>query len=228
MFQQHIPTVNLADDDPANARPPKTSTPIKATPEVDRSHSGKKLNISKIKGAYLLFEMQDRQEKTWEKKSEGKDQVATSQWVARGGPGSAGELPPGLPAKLPKFPERDVASIKPSNPGPEASSQGKKHPLYADDEIVELDHDKVTGPPKKKKKKKNKSKDKSKDETPCRKPRMSGHVENNPVAKPEAVAEEPAPVPTAPGNSGGGKQGSKEEKEEECRAREVPTRAEGS
>ena len=54
-FQQHIPTVNLVDDDPANARPPKTSTPIKATPEVDRSHSGKKLDISKIKGAHLLF-----------------------------------------------------------------------------------------------------------------------------------------------------------------------------
>ena len=98
--------------------------------------------------------MQDRREKTREKESEGKDQVATSQWVAGGGPGSAGELPPRLPAKLPKFPERDVASIKPSNPAPEASSQGKKHPLDADDEIVELDHNKVTGPPKKKKEEK--------------------------------------------------------------------------
>ena len=58
-FQQHIPTVNLTDDDPASTGPPKTSTPIKATPEVNRSHSRKKLYISKIKGAHLLFEMQD-------------------------------------------------------------------------------------------------------------------------------------------------------------------------
>ena len=99
---QHILTVNLTDDeDPPGTRPPKTSTPIKAAPEVDRSHSGKKLNISKIKGAHLLFEMQDRWEKTREKESEGKDQVATSQRVAGGELGSAGELPPGLQAKLP-------------------------------------------------------------------------------------------------------------------------------
>ena len=57
---QYIPTVNLTDDkDPPSTRPPKTSTPIKATPEVDRSHSGKKLDISKIKDTHLLFEMQD-------------------------------------------------------------------------------------------------------------------------------------------------------------------------
>ena len=61
---QHIPTVNLMDDqDPPGTRPQKTSTPIKATTVADRSHSGKKLNISKIKGAHLLFEMQDQQEK---------------------------------------------------------------------------------------------------------------------------------------------------------------------
>ena len=83
-FQQHIPIVNLADDDPANAGPPKTSTPIKAAPEVDRSHSGKKLDISKIKGAHLLFEKQDRQEKIWEKESKGKDQAETSQWGCQG------------------------------------------------------------------------------------------------------------------------------------------------
>ena len=57
---QHIPTVNLVDDgDPPGTRPQKTSTPIKATPTADRSHSRKKLNISKIKGAHLLFKMQD-------------------------------------------------------------------------------------------------------------------------------------------------------------------------
>ena len=104
-FQQHIPTINLADDDPASAGPPKTSTPIKAAPEVDRSHSGKKLDISKIKGAHLLFEMQDRREKTREKESEGKDQVATSQRVAGGGPGSAGELPPGFRPSCLNFPK---------------------------------------------------------------------------------------------------------------------------
>ena len=57
---QHIPIVNLADDgDPTSTRLQKTSTPIKTTPAADRSHSGKKLDISKIKGAHLLFEMQD-------------------------------------------------------------------------------------------------------------------------------------------------------------------------
>ena len=55
---QHIPTVNLMDDgDPPGIRLQKTSTPIKAPPVADRSHSGKKLDISKIKGAHLLFKM---------------------------------------------------------------------------------------------------------------------------------------------------------------------------
>ena len=185
-FQQHIPIVNLADDDPADAGPSKTSTPIKATPEVDRSHSGKKLDISKIKGTHLLFEMQGRQEKIQEKESKGKDQAQTSQRVAGGKLGSTGELPPGLPARLPSLPEREVTSIKPLNPAPEASSQGKKHPLDldADNKTVELDHNEVTGPPKKKKKKKNKNKDKSKDETPVPEARDDGAYGDRPVAKP--------------------------------------------
>ena len=156
--------------------------------------------------------MQDRREKTREKESKGKDQVTTSQWVAGGELGSAGELPPGLQAKLPKFPERDVTSIKPSNLAPEASSQGKKRPLDADDEIVELDHDEVTGPPRKKKKKKNKSKDKSKDETPTLEAQDDGACGNNPAAEPEAVAEEPAPVPTAPETPGEGNKVPKKKK----------------
>ena len=161
MFQ-HVPTVNLTDDgDPPSAKPQKTSTPIKATPEVDRSHSGKKLDISKIKGAHLLFEMQDRHEKARGRESEAKDQAVTSHRVAGGELGPSVELPPGLPAKLPKLPEGDGTLTKPSNPAPEASNQGKKHPLDADNEVVELDHKEATGPPKKKKKKKNKSKDKS-------------------------------------------------------------------
>ena len=196
---QYIPTVNLMDNnDPPGARPPKTSTPIKAAPEVDRSHSGKKLNISKIKGAHLLFETQDRWEKTQEKESKGKDQVETSQQVAGGKLGSAGDLPPGLLARLPSLPEREVTSIKPSNPAPEASSQGKKHPLDTDDEIVELGHDEVTRPPKKKKKKKNKSKDRSKDETPVLEAQDDGAHRNSPVAEPEVTAEEPALVPATP------------------------------
>ena len=196
-FQQHIPTINPADDNPAGAGPPKTSTPLKAAPEVDRSHSGKKLDISKVKGAHLLFVMQDRQEKTRKKESEGKDQVTTSQRVARGKLGSTGELPPGLPAKLPKFTEKDVTPNKPSNPAPEVSSQGKKHYLDADDEIVEVDHDEVTRPPKKKKKKKNKSKDRSKDETPMPEAQDDGARGNSLEAEPKAVAEEPALVPAS-------------------------------
>ena len=77
------------------------------------------------------------------------------------------------------------------------SSQGKKRPLDADDEIVEVDHDKVTGPPKKKKKKKNKSKDRSKDETTMPEAQDDGAHGNRPAAKSEAVAEEPAPVPAS-------------------------------
>ena len=195
---QHILAINLMDNEVSpGIRPPKTSTPIKAAPEVDRSHSWKKLDISKIKGTHLLFEMQDWWEKTWEKKSKGKDQVATSQRLAQGELGSAGELLPGIPAKLPKFPEKDVTSKKPSNPALEASSQGKKHPLDADDEIVELDHDEVTGPPKKKKKKKNKSKDKSKDKTPAPESQDDGACGDSPAAEPETVAKEPVPVPAA-------------------------------
>ena len=196
-FQQHILTINLTDDDHSSAGPPKTSTPIKSAPGVDRSHSGKKLDISKIKGAHLLFEMQDWREKTREKESKGKDQVTTSQRVARGKLGSTGELPPRLPAKLPKFAEKDVTPNKQSNPAQEVSSQGKKRPLDADDEIVEVDHDQVTGPPKKKKKKKNKSKDRSKDETPVPEAQDNGARGNSPAAKPEAMAEEPALVPAS-------------------------------
>ena len=166
--------------------------------------------------------MQDRREKTREKESEGKDQVTTSQQAARGKVGSTGELPPGLPAKLSKFAEKDVTSNEPSNLAPEVSSQGKKCPLDADDEIVEVDHDEVTGPPKKKKKKKNKSKDRSKDENPVPEAQDNRARGNSPAAEPEAVAEEPAPVPASSGshllqNSGGGEQGSKEKEKEEER-----------
>ena len=89
-----------------------------------------------------------------------KCQAATSHQVGRGELGSGEELPPGLLAKLPKLPNGDGTLTKPSSPAPEASNQGKKRPLDADNEVVELlDHNKAAGPPKKKKKKKNKSKD---------------------------------------------------------------------
>ena len=196
---QHIPTVNLVDNgDPPDTRPPKTSTPIKATPVANRIHSGKKLNISKIKGAHLLFEMQDRQDKARGRESEAKGQAVTSHQVAEGECGSGGELPPGLPARLPKLPDGDGTLTKPANPAPEASSQGKKHPLDADDEVIELlDHNEVAGPPKKKKKKKNKSKDRSKDETPLLEAQDNRARANNSMAEPEVAAEEPVPVSAA-------------------------------
>ena len=197
---QHVPIVNLMDDrDSPSANPQKTSTPIKAAPEVDRSHSGKKLDISKIKGAHLLFEMQDRHKKAWGRESEAEDQAATSHQVAGGELGSSVELPPGLPAKLPKLPEGDGTLTKPSNPAPEASNQGKKCPLDADDEVIELDQEEATGPPKKKKKKKNKSKDKSKDETPAPEAQDDGAHGNNSPAEPEVVTEEPVLVSATSG-----------------------------
>ena len=223
---QHIPTIKLMDDgDPPGTRLQKTSTPIKTTPAADRSHSGKKLDISKIKGAHLLFEMQNRQENAWGRESEAKGQATTSQRVAREEHGSGGELPLGLPARLPKLPDGDGTLTTPSNPAREASSQGKKHPLDAYDEVTEpLDHDEAAVPPKKKKKKKNKSKDRSKDETPSLEAEDDGTRANNPMAEPEVVAEELHCLQ----NSGRGGQGSQEEKEEECRTRAVPIRAERS
>ena len=198
---QHIPIVNLMEDgDPPSTRPQKTSTPIKTTPAADRSHSGKKLDISKIKGAHLLFEMQDQQEKAWGREYEAKGQAATSHRTARGERGSDGELPLRLPAKLPKLPDGDGTLTKPSNLAPEASSQGKKCPLDADDEVVEpLDHDEVARPPKKKKKKKNKSKDRLKDETPSLEAQDDGARADKPMAKPEVAAEEPVLVTATSG-----------------------------
>ena len=83
--------------------------------------------------------------------------------------------------------------------GPEASSQGKKRPLDADDEVVELDHDETAGPPRKKKKKKNKSKDRSKGGTPTPETQDDGVCGNDSMARPEVVAEEPVPTPATSG-----------------------------
>ena len=215
---QHILTVNLMDDeDPPSTRPQKTSTPIKTTPAANRSHSRKKLDISKIKGAHLLFEMQDRQEKAQGRESEAKGQAVTSQWVAGEECGSGGEHPPGLLARLPKLPDGDGTLTKPSNPAPEASSQGKKCPLDPDDEVAELlDHDEVVRPPKKKKKK-NKSKDRSKDETPLLEAQDDRAHADNSTAKPKVLAKEPVPVSATSRTPAEGTKVPQEEKEEECR-----------
>ena len=122
-----IPTVNLLDDrDPPSTKLQKTITPIKTTPVADRSHPRKKLDVSKIQGTHLLFEMQDRQEKARGRESKAEDQAVTSHRVARGEHGSGGELPPRLPPRLPKLPDGDATTTKSSNPAIEASDQGKK------------------------------------------------------------------------------------------------------
>ena len=208
----------MDDGDPPGTRPQKISMPIKATPASDRSHSGKKLNISKIKGAHLLFEMQDWHEKARGRESEAKDQAATSHWVAGGERGSGEELPPGLPAKLPTLSDGYGTLTKPTDLAPEASSQGKKHPLDAEDEVVELlDQDRATGPPKKKKKKKNKSKDRSKDKTPLPEAQNDGARDSNSTAEPEVVAKEPVPVATASGTPAEGTKVSKKKKSAELK-----------
>ena len=92
---QHIPTIDLAGGgDPPVAGPQETSTPIKTTPAPDQSHSGKKLDLSKIQAAHLLFEMQDRREKLQGWEPEARGQAATSRHVSGEECGSGGELPP--------------------------------------------------------------------------------------------------------------------------------------
>ena len=134
------------------------------------------------------------------RESEAKDQAAASHRVAGGECGSGGELPPGLPAKLPTLSDGDGTLTQPTDPAPEASSQGKKRPLDAEDEGVELlDQDEATGPPKKKKKKKNKSKDRSKDETPLPEAQDDGARASNSTAEPEVATEEPVLVAATSG-----------------------------
>ena len=154
LFQQYIPTVNLADNgDPPDANPPETSTPIKATPESGKYHSKKKLNISKIGVTHLLFDMRDRQEKARSVESE--YQAAVPDQTSSKGHSSGGELPHGLPATLPDRPGKDGMPTVPTDPTPEAPKQDNQCPHDDDDEIMEvLDEDKLAKPPKKKKKKK--------------------------------------------------------------------------
>ena len=189
LFQQYVPTVNLADDgDPPDANPPETSTPIKATPESGKRRSKKKLNISKIEVTHLLFNMRDRQEKAW-RSVELEDQAAVPDWTSSKGRGSGRELPHGLPATLPDWPGKDGMPSVPTDPTPEAPKWDNKRPHDDDDEITEvLDEDKPAEPPKKKKKKK-KNKD-PKEAVPTRKGEDDGTGPSISMVEPEDVADE--------------------------------------
>ena len=173
LFQQYVPTVNLADDgDPPDANLPETSTPIKATPESGNNHSKKKLNISKIEVTHLLFDMRDRQEKA-RRSVELEDQAAVPDWTSGKGRGSGGELPHRLPATLPDGPGKDGMPTVPTDLTPEAPKRDNKCPHDDDDEITEvLDEDKPAEPPKKKKKKKIQNK-----RSPPGKAGMMGHAQ---------------------------------------------------
>ena len=194
LFQQYLPTVNLADDgNPPDANPPETSTPIKATPESWKRHSKKKLNISKIEATHLLFDMWDRQEKA-RRSVESEDQAAVPDWTSGKGCSSSGELPHGLPTTLPDRPGKDGMPTVPTVPTLEAPKWDNKRPHDDDDEITEvLDKDKPAEPPKKKKKKK-KNKD-PKEAVPTRKGEDDGTRPSTSMVKPEDVADEATPVP---------------------------------
>ena len=198
LFQQYVPTVNLADDrDPPDANLPVTSTPIKATPESGKlesgkCHSKKKLNISKIGVTHLLFDMRDWQEKA-RRSVETEDQAAVPDQTSSKGRGSGGELPHGLPVTLPDQPGKDGMPAIPTDPTAEAPKQDNKHPHDDDDEITEiLDEDKPDKPPKKKKKKK-KNKD-PEEAVPSWKGEDDGTRPSTSRVEPEDVVNEATPV----------------------------------
>ena len=167
LFPPHVPTINLADDGiPPDANPPETSTPMKTTLESGKSHSKKKLNLSKIEATHLIFDMQDRQEKA-RKSVESEGQATVSDRTSSEVRSSSRELPHGLPATLPDQPEKSKMPTVSKDSTPEAPKQDNKRP-HDDDDITEvLDRDKPAEPPKKKKEKK-KNKD-SKETAPSRK-----------------------------------------------------------
>ena len=198
-FQQHVPTVNLADDgDPPDVNPPVTSTPIKATPESGKPESGKrhskkKLNISKIGVTHLLFDMRDRHQKARESvKTE--DQAAVPDRTSGKGRGSGRELPHGLPVTLPDRLGKDGMPAVPTDPTLGVPKWDNKHPHDDDDEITEiLDEDRLAKPPKKKKKKK-KNKD-PEEAVPSQKGEDDGTRSSTSRVEPEDVADEATLVP---------------------------------
>ena len=197
LFPPYVPTVNLADGgNPPDANPPETSTPIKATPESGKCHSKKKLNLSKIEGTHLIFDMRNRQEKA-QRSVESEDQAAVPDWTSSKEHGSGGELPHGLPATLPNRPGKDKMPPIPTDPTLEAPKRNNKHPHDDDDEITEVpNEDKPAEPPKNKKKKK-KNKD-SKEAVPTQKDEDEGTWPSTSTVEPKDVADEatPAPAPT--------------------------------
>ena len=195
MFQQYVPTVNLADDrDPPDANLPETSTPIKATPESGKRHSKKKLNISKIQATHLLFDMRDRQEKA-RRSVKSENQAAVPDQTSGKGRGSGRELPHGLPATLPDRPGKDRMPTVPTDPTLEAPKWDNKHPHDDDDEITEVpDEDKPARPPKKKKKKKNKDPE---DAVPTWKGEDDGACPSTSTVEPEDMVDETTPVPAS-------------------------------
>ena len=146
---QNLPTGVLADDSNLpEAQPQGTSTPIKVTPVPERHLSGKKVNVTKVKVAHLLFDMQDWQERA-RKKAEAESQAAASDRTSGGKRSSGGGLPHGFPVTWRNLPEVERVPTVPS----EAPKQGSKHPHDDDDEITELpDEGELPVPPKKKKK----------------------------------------------------------------------------
>ena len=196
LFPPHVPTINLADDrNPPDANPPETSTPIKATPESGKRHSKKKLNLSKVEAAHLIFDLQERQEKA-RKSVELEGQAAVPDRTSGEERGSGRELPHGLPATLPDRSGKDGMPTVPKDPTLEAFKRDNKRPHDDDDEIMEVpDEDKPAEPPKKKKKKK-KNKD-SKEAAPTQKDGDDGTGPSTSMVEPENVVDEATPVPAS-------------------------------
>ena len=195
-FHQYVPTVNLANDgDPPAANLPKTSTPIKTTPESGKRHSKEKLNLSKIEVTHLLFNMRDQQEKA-RRSVESEDQAPAPDRTSGKGSGSGRELPHGLPVTLPDWPGKNGTPTIPMDPTLEASKWDNKCPHDDDDEITEIpEEDKPAEPPKKKKKKK-KNKD-PEEAVPTWKGEDDGTRPSTSIVEPEDVADEATPVPAS-------------------------------
>ena len=191
---QNLPVINLAsDDNPPEARPQDTSTPIKATPITGRRVSGGKINVSRVNTAHLLWKMEDRQEIA-RQRAEVKDQAVASDRTSGRERGSGSGLPYSLPATLPNLSGEEGIPTKPLDPAPAAPKQGTKHTHDDDDdEITELPTggDPVMSP---KKKKKKKSKDKAKEEIPHPEVPDDGARPGSSLAKPEEAVE---PTPAA-------------------------------
>ena len=192
-----MPTINLADDGaPPDADPPETSTPMKTTLESGKRHSKKKLNLSKIEGTHLIFDMRDQQEKA-RKSVELEDQAAVPDRTPSEVRDPGGVLPHGLPATLPDRPEKNKTPTVSKDSTPEAPKRDNKHPHEADDITEVPDEDKPAEPPKKKKKKK-KNKD-SKEAASSQKDGDGGARPSTSMVEPGNAGGEATLVPTSTG-----------------------------